>query len=184
MRVLIIEEDVAIVGRIQSLLEAEDAICNTAEVAEDGVEMAKLYDYDIIILGLVWPDTDGFRELRRLRNAQIGTPMLVLSGCADIDYRLGALASGADDFLVKPFDSRELVARIMAIVRRSHGHAQPRVKIGELTVDLDRRNVTVRGQTVTLTPKEFAFLHLLCMKKGKVVAKEVILSHLYPSPDL
>src|SRR6266478_2575126 len=155
MRVLLVEDDAATAASIELMLKRESFICDTTDLGEDGLEIGKLYDYDIIILDLMLPDIDGYEVLRRLRAARVRTPILILSGLVELDAKLKGLGFGADDFLTKPFDRRELIARIQAIVRRSKGHAQSVIKTGKLVVNLDTRLVSVEDQPVRLTGKEY-----------------------------
>src|ERR1041385_2265909 len=121
MRILLIEDDAATAAGIEMMLKTAGFICDITDLGEDGLEIGKLYDYDLIILDLMLPDIDGYEVLRRLRAARVRTPILILSGLAEMDAKLKGLGFGADDFLTKPFDRRELLARIQAIVRRSKG---------------------------------------------------------------
>src|SRR5271166_3988277 len=139
MRVLLVEDDATTAAGIELVLKTEGFICDTSDLGEDGLEIGKLYDYDIIILDLMLPDIDGYEVLRRLRAARVSTPILILSGLSELDNKIKGLGFGADDYLTKPFDRRELVARIQAIVRRSKGHAQSVIKTGKLVVNLDSR---------------------------------------------
>ncbi|MFN0042347.1 MAG: response regulator transcription factor CtrA [Alphaproteobacteria bacterium] len=145
--------------------------------------MGKLYDYDLIILDLMLPDIDGYEVLRRMRAARIQTPILILSGLAQLDNKLKGLGFGADDYLTKPFDKRELLARIQAIVRRSKGHAESTIKTGRMVLNLDTRTVEVEGQPVHLTGKEYGILELLSLRKGTTLTKEMFLNHLYGGMD-
>ena len=164
MRVLIVEDDATTAAGIKMMLAKENFICDTTDLGEDGLEIGKLYDYDIIILDLILPDIDGYEVLRRLRAARVRTPILILSGLAELDHKLKGLGFGADDFLTKPFDRRELVARIQAIVRRSKGHPESTIRTGKLLVNLDARIVTVDDQPVHLTGKEYGILELLSLQ--------------------
>jgi two-component system cell cycle response regulator CtrA len=152
-------------------------------MGEDGLEIGKLYDYDIIILDLMLPDMDGYEVLRRLRAARVKTPILILSGLSGLDDKIKGLGVGADDYLTKPFDKRELVARIQAIVRRSKGHSDSVISTGKLTVNLDTRTVEVEGQPLHLTGKEYGILELLSLRKGTTLTKEMFLNHLYGGMD-
>ncbi|MGH7032030.1 MAG: response regulator transcription factor CtrA, partial [Stellaceae bacterium] len=153
------------------------------DLGEDGLEIGKLYDYDIILLDLMLPDIDGYEVLRRLRAARVHTPILILSGLAALDHKLKGLGFGADDFLTKPFDRRELVARIHAIVRRSKGHSESVIRTGKLVVNLDSRIVEVDDRPVHLTGKEYGILELLSLRKGTTLTKEMFLNHLYGGMD-
>jgi two-component system, cell cycle response regulator CtrA len=183
MRVLLVEDDAATAASIKLMLRKENFICDTTDLGEDGLEIGKLYDYDIIVLDLMLPDTDGYELLRRLRAARVRTPILILSGLAELDYKIGGLGFGADEFLTKPFDRRELVARIQAIVRRSKGHSESVIRTDKLVVNLDTRVVTVDDQPVHLTGKEYGILELLSLRKGAVITKEMFLNHLYGGMD-
>jgi two-component system cell cycle response regulator CtrA len=183
MRVLLIEDDSATSKSIQLMLKSDGFVCDTTDLGEDGLEIGKLYDYDIIILDLMLPDMDGYEVLRRLRAARVKTPILILSGLGELDNKLKGLGFGADDYLTKPFDKRELVARIQAIVRRAKGHSQSIIKTGKLTVNLDTRTADVNGLQVHLTGKEYGILELLSLRKGTTLTKEMFLNHLYGGLD-
>jgi two-component system cell cycle response regulator CtrA len=183
MRVLLIEDDSSTARSIELMLKSEGYICDTTDLGEDGLEIGKLYDYDIIILDLMLPDIDGYEVLRRLRASRVSTPILILSGLAELDNKLKGLGFGADDYLTKPFDKRELIARIQAIVRRSKGHSDSVIKTGRLIVNLDTRTVDVDGQPLHLTGKEYGILELLSLRKGTTLTKEMFLNHLYGGMD-
>src|SRR6202034_1818601 len=183
MRVLLVEDDSATAASIEMMLKAEGFICDTTDLGEDGLEIGKLYDYDIIILDLMLPDIDGYEVLRRLRAARVRTPILILSGLTDLDNKIKGLGFGADDFLAKPFDRRELIARIQAIVRRAKGHSESVIRTGKLTVNLDSRTVEVEGAPLHLTGKEYGILELLSLRKGTTLTKEMFLNHLFGGMD-
>ena len=183
MRVLLIEDDSSTAHSIELMLKSEGYICDTTDLGEDGLEIGKLYDYDIIILDLMLPDIDGYEVLRRLRSARVATPILILSGLAELDNKLKGLGFGADDYLTKPFDKRELIARIQAIVRRSKGHSDSVIRTGRMVVNLDTRTVDVDGQPLHLTGKEYGILELLSLRKGTTLTKEMFLNHLYGGMD-
>ena len=183
MRVLLVEDDSSISRSIQLMLRSESMVVDTADLGEDGLEIAKLYDYDIIVLDLVLPDMEGAEVLRRLRQARVTTPVLILSGLAQAENKVRCLAAGADDYLTKPFDKRELVARIQAIVRRSKGHAQAEIRTGQLAVNLAARTVSVNDHPLHLTGKEYGILELLSLRKGTTLTKEMFLNHLYGGLD-
>ena len=183
MRVLIVEDDTATSASIELVLKAEGFICDTTDLGEDGLEIGKLYDYDIIVLDLMLPDIDGYEVLRRLRAARVRTPILILSGLGELDHKIKGLGFGADDFLTKPFDKRELVARIHAIIRRAKGHSESVIRTGRFTVNLDTRTVEVDGKPLHLTGKEYGILELLSLRKGTTLTKEMFLNHLYGGMD-
>ena len=183
MRILLIEDDSATAQSIQLMLKSEGYICDTTDLGEDGLEIGKLYDYDIMVLDLMLPDIDGYEVVRRLREARVETPILILSGLSEADNKIKGLGIGADDYLTKPFDKRELVARVQAIVRRSKGHADSVIKTGKLEVNLDARTVEVDAKPVHLTGKEYGILELLSLRKGTTLTKEMFLNHLYGGMD-
>ena len=183
MRVLIVEDDTATSATIELALKAEGFIVDTTDLGEDGLEIGKLYDYDIIILDLMLPDIDGYEVLRRLRTARVTTPILILSGLGELDHKIKGLGFGADDFLTKPFDRRELVARVHAIIRRAKGHSESTIRTGRFTVNLDTRTVEVDNKPLHLTGKEYGILELLSLRKGTTLTKEMFLNHLYGGMD-
>lgn len=183
MRVLLIEDDPSTARSIELTLRAHEIVCDTANLGEEGVEIGKLYEYDIILLDLMLPDIDGYEVLLRLRSAKIKVPILILSGLSSADQKIKGLGFGADDYLTKPFDRGELIARIQAIVRRSKGHAESVIRFDKVSINLDTRIVEVAGTPVHLTNKEYAILELLAMRKGTVLTKEMFLNHLYNGMD-
>ncbi|MEH6527813.1 MAG: response regulator transcription factor [Sneathiella sp.] len=183
MRVLLIEDDSSMARGIELMLNAEGLNVYTTDLGEEGVDLGKLYDYDIIILDLGLPDMSGYDVLKKLRTAKVTTPILILSGMSEPDDKVKGLGFGADDYLTKPFNKDELVARIHAIVRRSKGHAQSTIETGKLTVNLDSKSVEVSGQRLHLTGKEYGMLELLSLRKGTTLTKEMFLNHLYGGMD-
>ncbi|WP_372399897.1 response regulator transcription factor CtrA [Azospirillum sp. HJ39] len=183
MRVLLVEDDSSVAKSIELMLNTEGFIVDSTDLGEDGLEIGKLYDYDIIILDLMLPDIDGYEVLRRLRAARVTTPILILSGLTEMDNKIKGLGFGADDYLTKPFDKRELIARIQAIVRRSKGHSDSIIRTGRLTVNLDTRTVEVDQSPLHLTGKEYGILELLSLRKGTTLTKEMFLNHLYGGMD-
>ena len=183
MRVLLIEDDSATAQSIELMLKSENFNVYTTDLGEEGVDLGKLYDYDIILLDLNLPDMSGYEVLRTLRVAKVKTPILILSGLAGIEDKVRGLGFGADDYMTKPFHKDELVARIHAIVRRSKGHAQSVITTGDLTVNLDTKTVEVNAQRVHLTGKEYQMLELLSLRKGTTLTKEMFLNHLYGGMD-
>jgi two-component system, cell cycle response regulator CtrA len=183
MRALIAAGDVFAAVRIRAMLAKESLICDAAELGPDSLQLGKLYDYDIILLDLTVPDIEGYKLLQQLREAHVRAPILILSGRGELDEKIKFLRFGADDFLTRPFDRRELVARILAIVRRSKGHSESTIRTGKLVVNLDTRVVSVDDGLVHLTPKEYGILELLSLRKGTILAKGVFLNHLYGGID-
>jgi two-component system, cell cycle response regulator CtrA len=183
MRVLLIEDDSATAQSIELMLKSESFNVYTTDLGEEGIDLGKIYDYDIILLDLNLPDMSGFEVLRSLRVSKVKTPILILSGLPGIEDKVRGLGFGADDYMTKPFHKDELVARIHAIVRRSKGHAQSVIQTGDLVVNLDTKTVEVNGARVHLTGKEYQMLELLSLRKGTTLTKEMFLNHLYGGMD-
>jgi two-component system cell cycle response regulator CtrA len=182
VRVLLIEDDVDLAKSVELTLRREGMQVDVTDLGEDGLEIGKLYEHDIIILDLNLPDVSGHDVLRRMRDSRIRTPVLIMSGNSGIEHRLKGLGYGADDFVSKPVDMRELVARIRAISRRSQGHAASVIEIGRLRIDIDnKRAETVDGKVVPLTVREFAIVEVLALRKNSTVTKETLMSQLYSS---
>ena len=183
MRVLLIEDDSATALSIELMLKSEGFNLYTTDLGEEGIDLGKLYDYDIVVLDLNLSDMSGFQVLRSLRTSKVKTPILILSGIANIEYKVKGLGFGADDYMTKPFHRNELVARIHAIVRRSKGHAQSVIQTGDLVVNLDTKTIEVNAEPVYLTAKEYQMLELLALRKGTPISKEMFLNHLYGGMD-
>ena len=183
MRVLLIEDDSAMARSIELMLRSEGLNVYTTDLGEEGIDLGKLYDYDIVVLDLQLPDMSGFEVLKALRTAKVQTPVMILSGNAIVEAKVKALGFGADDYMTKPFHKDELVARIQAVVRRSKGHSQSVITTGKLIVNLDAKTVEVDGARVHLTGKEYQMLELLSLRKGTTLTKEMFLNHLYGGMD-
>jgi two-component system cell cycle response regulator CtrA len=183
MHALLIEDDSAIAQIIELALKAERINVDTTDLGEEGVDLGKLYDYDIILLDLNLRDMPGFEVLRILRVSKVATPILILSNLVGIEDKCKGLGLGADDYMTKPFDKAELVARIHAIVRRSKGHAQSVIQTGDLIVNLDTKTIEITGARVHLTGKEYQVLEFLSLRKGTYLTKKVLLNLLYGGMD-
>ncbi len=183
MRVLLVEDDPTTSKSIELMLTHANLNVYTTELGEEGIDLAKLYDYDLILLDLGLPDMTGHDVLRQLRLARVETPILILSGADDTESKIKGFGFGADDYLTKPFHREELVARIHAIIRRSKGHSQSVIRTGAINVNLDTKTVDVAGKTVHLTGKEYQMLELLSLRKGTTLTKEMSLNHLYGGMD-
>jgi two-component system cell cycle response regulator CtrA len=178
MVVLLVGDDEQTATSIKMMLLNENVVCDTTDLGEDGLEIGKIYQYDIILLDLMEPDIEGYEVLRRMRAARVRTPLLILSGLADLDHKIKGLGFGADDFLTKPFDRRELIARIQAIVRRSKGH--PNRQSGPASWLVHRLIVHRDDTSVEI---EYGILELLSLRKGTTLTKEMFLNHLYGGID-
>ncbi len=183
MRVLLVEDDLTAARGIMLMLKGAGAVVDHAATGEESVELTRHYEYDIILLDLMLPDIEGFEVVRRLRVARNDTPILILSGLIRSPAKVKALGLGADDFITKPFDNAELLARMQAVVRRCKGFSQPTLRVGTVELNLDSREVCVAGREVHLTGKEYSILELLVLRKGMVLTKEAFLNHLYGGLD-
>ena len=183
MRILLVEDDPTTSRSIELMLTHANLNVYCTDLGEDGVDLAKLYDYDLILLDLNLPDMSGHEVLRQVRMARVDTPILILSGSDDTESKIKGFGFGADDYLTKPFHREELVARIHAIIRRSKGHSQSVIRTGRVNVNLDAKTVDVEGASVHLTGKEYQMLELLSLRKGTTLTKEMFLNHLYGGMD-
>lgn len=183
MRVLLIEDDRTMAESIELMLKDSGFNVYITEYGEEGMELGKLYDYDVIILDLSLPDMGGSDVLRKLRTAKIETPVLILSGYTDIENKVENLSFGADDYMTKPFHRDELIARLNAVIRRSRGHSDSLILTGNLTINLDQRVAEIETKRVGLTGKEYEMIELLALRKGSTITKEMFLNHLYGGMD-
>ncbi|WP_085866621.1 response regulator transcription factor CtrA [Pseudoruegeria aquimaris] len=183
MRVLLVEDDPTTSKSIELMLTHANLNVYCTDLGEEGIDLAKLYDYDLILLDLNLPDMNGHDVLRQLRMARVDTPILILSGADDTESKIKGFGFGADDYLTKPFHREELIARIHAIIRRSKGHAQSIIRTGRVVVNLDAKTVSVDNKPVHLTGKEYQMLELLSLRKGTTLTKEMFLNHLYGGMD-
>jgi two-component system cell cycle response regulator CtrA len=183
MRVLLIEDDVITAKSVENVLKSEGFSCDVTDLGEEGVEIGRIYEYDLIVLDLILPDIDGYEILKRFRNSFVKTPIIILSGLSEIEDKIKGLGFGADDYLTKPFNRDELLARIRAIIRRSNGHPESIIRIGKLVLNLQSRAALVNGEPISLTTKEYKILELLALRRGSILTKEMFLNHLYGGID-
>ena len=183
MRILLVEDDPTTSKSIEMMLGTANLNVYATDMGEEGIDLAKLYDYDLILLDLNLPDINGHDVLKQLRMSRIETPILILSGSDDTENKIKGFGVGADDYMTKPFNRDELIARIHAIVRRSKGHSQSVIRTGSVEVNLDAKSVDVGGKPVHLTGKEYQMLELLSLRKGTTLTKEMFLNHLYGGMD-
>ncbi len=183
MRILLIEDDPTTSRSIELMLSHANLNVYSTDLGEEGIDLAKLYDYDLILLDLNLPDINGLEVLRQLRLARIDTPILILTGADDSDNKIKGFGFGADDYLTKPFHRDELIARIHAIIRRSKGHSQAIIRTGQSSVNVDAKTVQAGARAIHLTGKEYQMLELLSLRKGTTLTKEMFLNHLYGGMD-
>jgi two-component system, cell cycle response regulator CtrA len=183
MRVLLIEDERMLSKSIELMLKPEGFSVYATDLGREGADLAKAYDYDLILLDLNLPDMNGLDVLRALRVGKVNTPIMILSGTDGVGTKVACLGGGADDYVTKPFYKEELVARVHAVIRRSRGHAHTLIKTGDITVNLDTKMADVNGARVHLTGKEYQLLELLSLRKGTTLTKEVLLNQLYGGMD-
>lgn len=183
MRILFVEDDIHAARGLSLTFRSTGAVVDQVDLGEEALELARIYDYDVVILDLILPDIEGYEVVRRMRAARIETPVLILSGLSRPQAKVKGFSVGADDFITKPFDKAELLARMQAVVRRSKGLSQSLMRIGDMEINLDSKEVKVAGTLLHLTGKEYAILELLALRRGFVLTKEAFLNHLYGGLD-
>ncbi|BAO99358.1 response regulator transcription factor [Wolbachia endosymbiont of Cimex lectularius] len=187
MRILLIEDDQVSAKTVVNALTSDGHFCDVVTSAQDynnNIVSSNGDHYDLVILDIHLPgDIDGYDILLRLRSAKIKVPVLILSCISAVNQKAKGLGYGADDYLTKPFHKSELLARIKAIIRRTKGHPESVIKIGNININFDHRIVEVKGKTVHLTNKEYSMIELLALRKGTVLTKEMFLNHLYNGLD-
>ncbi|GBQ93403.1 response regulator transcription factor [Gluconobacter albidus] len=183
MRILLVDSDQSAAATLSQTLRNASFTVDHTPSGEEAIEMLRHYDYDVVVLELMLNDLEGYEVIRRVRAARITTPILVLSALLRSQAKIRAFSMGADDYMTKPYDAGELVARLQAVMRRSRGFAEPKLRVGNLELDLNGKNVTVDGGALHLTGKEYAILELLVIRKGSVLTKDAFLNHLYGGID-
>ena len=182
MRVLVVEDEPDLLASLVKALREDGYAVDGAADGEDGFFKAESYDYDAVVLDIMLPGIDGWELLRRLRK-QKKTPVLMLTARDAVRDRVRGLDTGADDYLVKPFDLDELLARLRALIRRSASQAESLLQIGDVRIDMPARTVTLHGEPVTLTAREYALLEFLALHQGKVVTRTMLYEHLFDEND-
>jgi DNA-binding response OmpR family regulator len=183
MRILLIEDHQIMARCLQRGLEEEGLTVALAADGEEGDYKARTADYDVIILDLMLPKVDGLTLLKRWRQDNVNTHVLVLTAKGSVEDKVTGLNIGADDYLTKPFELREVLARLKALSRRGHQVKDPVIRIHDLEIDTAGRTVKRGDKSVRLTPKEYAILDLLAFHRGKVVTRSMIWEHLYDDQD-
>ena len=182
MRILVVEDEPDLLASLARSLREEGYAVDTAAHGEDGLFNAETIDYDAIVLDVMLPGLDGWQLLARLRQRK-KTPVLLLTARDAPRDRVRGLDTGADDYVVKPFDLDELAARLRALIRRTTGHATPRIEIGKVAIDTASRMVTRDGEMVELTPREYGLLEFLALHRGEVVTRTTLYEHLFDEDD-
>jgi two-component system OmpR family response regulator len=182
MRLLVVEDEPRLLRSLAKTLREEGYAVDTAEAGDDGLYKAESYNYDAIVLDVMLPGLDGWEVLERLRK-QKQTPVLMLTARDAHKDRVRGLDTGADDYLVKPFDLAELLARLRALIRRAAGQARSHLELGDVVIDTRARSVTRAGEPVTLTAREYAILEYLALHRGEIVTRTALYEHLFDESD-
>ena len=182
MRILVVEDEPRLLRSLAKALREEGYAVDTADDGNDGLYKAESYDYDAIVLDVMLPRLDGWELLKRLRK-QKQTPVLMLTARDGARDRVRGLDTGADDYVVKPFDLAELLARLRALIRRAAGQARSDIQLGDLVINTRARSVTRGGEPLTLTAREFSILEFLALHRGEVVSRTALYEHLFDESD-
>ena len=182
MRILVVEDEPRLLRNLAKSLREEDYAVDTAETGDDGLYKAETYNYDVIVLDVMLPGLDGWQVLDRLRNTK-NTPVLILTARDAVKDRMHGLDTGADDYLIKPFDLGELLSRLRALIRRAAGHARANIELGEVIIDPRARTVARAGQPVALGAREYAILEYLALHRGEVVTRPDLYEHLFDESE-
>jgi two-component system OmpR family response regulator len=182
MRVLVVEDDPDLQDVLTTALRQVGYAVDAASDGREGLVKARSWTYDAIVLDLMLPVMNGFEVLRELRK-HFTTPVLILTARDSLQDRVVGLDQGADDYLVKPFEIKELQARLRALIRRSAGQAKAAIEIGPVSIDTSARTVTRQGESVCLTAREYALVELLAMHRKKLVSRSMIYDHLFDEND-
>src|SRR5690242_936164 len=182
MRVLIVEDEPDLLGSLLQAVREDGYAADGAADGDEGLYKAESYEYDAVVLDIMLPGIDGWEVLRRLRKTK-KTPVLMLTARDAVRDRVKGLDTGADDYVVKPFDIDEVLARLRALIRRSASEAQPRLEVGDVIIDTVARTVSQRGEPVTLTAREYALLEFLALHRGKLVTRTMLYEHLFDEND-
>jgi two-component system OmpR family response regulator len=182
MRILLVEDEPRLLRTLAKALREAGYAVDTADTGEEGLFKAQTYDYDAMVLDVMLPGLDGWTVLARLRQHK-ATPVLMLTARDATPDRVRGLDTGADDYLVKPFDLDELLARLRALIRRAAGQPSPRVVLGDVCLDTRSRTVTRAGQPVALTAREYAIFEYLALHRGEVVSRTTLYEHLFDETD-
>jgi len=182
MRILIVEDEPDLLASLLQAVREDGYAADGADEGEEGLYKAQSYEYDAILLDVMLPGIDGWEVLRKLRETR-KTPVLMLTARDAVRDRVKGLDTGADDYVVKPFDIDEVLARLRALIRRAASEAQPRLRLGQVLIDLTARTVERDGEPVPLTAREYALLEFLALRRGKLVTRTMLYEHLFDEND-
>ncbi|CAN5153698.1 response regulator transcription factor [soil metagenome] len=183
MRVLLVEDQLPLSKALRQGLEEEGFAVDTALDGEEADAKASTTNYDVVVLDIMLPKIDGLTLLKKWRAAGVTSHILMLTAKTSLGDKITGLDTGADDYLTKPFELDELLARIRALVRRGHKQKDPIIRIHDLTLDTAARSAERAGQKIHLTPREYALLEFLAFHRGAVVTRTMIWEHLYDEYD-
>ncbi len=183
MKALVIEDDRAAATAIELILTAENFDVHSTDLGEEGLSLGRTLPFDIIILDLNLPDMHGYDLLTRLRADGVKTPVLILSGIANLHATVTCLAIGADEYMTKPYQAEELVARIHAVLRRSQTPPSNVILCGGLAIDIDTQTANFGGTLIPFTGSEYALLECLALRMGTIITKRMLMNRLYHGMD-
>jgi two-component system OmpR family response regulator len=183
MRLLVVEDDVKLARALERGLQREGYAVDLADTGDDALSRATENDYDAVVLDVMLPGRDGFSVCRAMRSNERWAPVLMLTARDQVGDRIRGLDAGADDYLVKPFDFGELLARLRALIRRGPSERAPVLEVGDLRIDPAARVVTRAGREIELTVREFALLQFLAQRAGEVVSREQLLEHVWDTTE-
>jgi two-component system OmpR family response regulator len=182
MRILVVEDEPDLLRSLAQALREEDYAVDTASEGEDGLFKAQSSDYDAIVLDIMLPKLDGWEVLQQLRNTK-KTPVLLLTARDQVRDRVRGLDTGADDYLAKPFDLEELLARLRALIRRTGSEARSAIQIGDVLIDIAARNISRAGEPVALTAREYCLVEYLALHRGELITRTALYEHLFDEND-
>ena len=179
MKILIIEDEQKLARVLKKGLEENDFTVDLSFDGEEGLHLAETYTYDAVLLDLMLPGRDGLSVLASLRQKKIDMPVLVVTARGEVGERIKGLDIGADDYIAKPYDFAELMARLRAAIRRSKGKPSPIIVIGDLSLDTNAKTVTRSGRAIPLTAREYMLLEYLALNAGRVISRTELIDHVY-----
>jgi len=179
MKILVIEDEKMLALLIKKGLEENSFTVDVSHDGEEGMHLAETYPYDAVLLDLMLPKIDGIEILQSLRSRSIDVPVLIITARGEVAERIKGLEIGADDYIAKPFEFGELLARLRSVIRRSKGKSSPMVLVDDLAIDTDARTVKRAGQEITLSAREFDLLEYLALNCGKVISRTELIEHIY-----
>jgi two-component system OmpR family response regulator len=182
MRILIIEDEPDLLRALAQALREEGYAIDTATDGEDGLFKAESWEYDAVVLDIMLPKLDGWEVLRRIRKTK-KTPVLMLTARDQSHDRVRGLDTGADDYVVKPFDLAELLARLRALIRRTSNQTRAAIEIGDIIIDTAARSISRAGESVALTAREYALVEYLALHRGEVITRTALYEHLFDEND-